>query len=175
MPVARRAGPDDLATLAALAAEAIDEKRDQRGGAVWASREARQDPIVDSFAAALASPDHLVLTGEYAGAVVGYAAAHVEALRDGSLLGVIDDLFVLEDGRGVGLGEALMGDVIAWCEGRGCSGVDALALPGDRETKNFFEANGLVARAIVVHRDLAGGGAGSRASHGERSDAPVAP
>ena len=33
-------------------------------------------------------------------------------------------------------------------------GIDALALPGDRETKNFFETFGLKARAIVVHRSL---------------------
>jgi hypothetical protein len=32
--------------------------------------------------------------------------------------------------------------------------VDSLALPGDRHTKNFFEAFGLVARAIVVHKTL---------------------
>ena len=35
---------------------------------------------------------------------------------------------------------------------QGCFGVDSLALPGDRHTKNFFESFGLVARAIVVHR-----------------------
>jgi hypothetical protein len=33
-------------------------------------------------------------------------------------------------------------------------GIDAVALPGMRETKNFFEAAGLVARAIVVHKAL---------------------
>jgi hypothetical protein len=44
--------------------------------------------------------------------------------------------------------------VLAWCDERGCFGVDALALPGNRETKNFFESFGLVARAIVVHRRL---------------------
>jgi hypothetical protein len=27
-------------------------------------------------------------------------------------------------------------------------------MPGDRNTKNFFESFGLVARAITVHRDL---------------------
>ena len=38
--------------------------------------------------------------------------------------------------------------------GQGCFGVDSLALPGDRHTKNFFESFGLVARAIIVHRSL---------------------
>ena len=47
-----------------------------------------------------------------------------------------------------------MDDLVAWCRDRGCVGVDSLALPGDRATKNFFESFGLVARAIVVHRPL---------------------
>ena len=52
-----------------------------------------------------------------------------------------------------------MDAVLAWAGEQGCVGVDALALPGDRATKNFFETFGLVARAIVVHRDLHAGGA----------------
>jgi hypothetical protein len=47
-----------------------------------------------------------------------------------------------------------MDAVLAWCRECGCFGVDSLALPGNRETKNFFESFGLVARAIVVHRNL---------------------
>jgi hypothetical protein len=38
--------------------------------------------------------------------------------------------------------------------GGGCVGIDALALPGNRQTKNFFESFGFTARAIVVHRRL---------------------
>ena len=45
--------------------------------------------------------------------------------------------------------------LVDWCGARGCFGVDSLALPGDRHTKNFFESFGLVARAIVVHRSAA--------------------
>jgi hypothetical protein len=54
----------------------------------------------------------------------------------------------------VGVGEAVMDHLVAWCRAQGCFGVDSLALPGDRQTKNFFESFGLVARAIVVHRPL---------------------
>jgi len=34
--------------------------------------------------------------------------------------------------------------------------VQSTALPGDRATKNFFESQGMVARAILVHRWLDG-------------------
>ena len=52
------------------------------------------------------------------------------------------------------VGAGKLDEVLAWCTERGCRGVDALALPGNRETKNFFETAGLVARAIVVHKRL---------------------
>ena len=39
-------------------------------------------------------------------------------------------------------------------EPRAAAGIDGFALPGDRETKNFFERFGLTARAILVHRSL---------------------
>ncbi|NIR35956.1 MAG: hypothetical protein GWN79_05560 [Actinobacteria bacterium] len=44
--------------------------------------------------------------------------------------------------------------VLDWARTRGCEGIDSLALPGDRHTKNFFETFGLVARALRVHRAL---------------------
>ncbi len=115
-------------------------------------------PYADSICADLAATDHHVLVGEILGAIVGYAVVHVEALRDGGALGVIDDLYVEPGARGVGLGEALMDAMVVWCHERGCIGIDGLALPGNRETKNFFETFGLVARAIVVHRPLDGDG-----------------
>jgi len=71
------------------------------------------------------------------------------------LLGVVDDIYVEPQARGVGVGEVLMNAVVDWCHGKGCAGVDALALPGNRETKNFFETFGLTARAIIVHRRIA--------------------
>jgi hypothetical protein len=45
-------------------------------------------------------------------------------------------------------------DLVAFCATRGCTGIDALALPGHRTTKNFFEGFGFTARALVMHREL---------------------
>ena len=75
-------------------------------------------------------------------------------LADGTALGAIVDLYVEAEVREVGIGEALMGAVVAWCDERGCIGIDGWALPGDRETKNFFETFGFTARGIVVHHRL---------------------
>ena len=49
---------------------------------------------------------------------------------------------------------ALFAEALAWMGRIGCTGVDALALPGARATKNFFEENGFTARLLVVHRPL---------------------
>jgi GNAT superfamily N-acetyltransferase len=87
---------------------------------------------------------------------MGYGVVRRESRPDGGLLGVIEDIYVDPGARAVGLGEALMDHLLRWCRDQGCFGVDSLALPGDRATKNFFESFGLVARAIVVHRPLDG-------------------
>lgn len=144
----------DLPRLAELAAEAVEQLRPVRGGEVWARQSARHAPFERALAAELASPDHRVVVGTLDEVIVGYGVAHVEELRDGGRLGVVSDLYTDPGCREIGLGELMMDGLVDWCVERGCFGVDSLALPGDRHTKNFFESFGLVARAIVVHRSL---------------------
>ena len=143
--VARPATTDDAAAIDALFAAATAELREQKGGLLWARRAGRERGFV-------APEDGVVLAGTIDGAVVGYAVLRYEPLPDGGLLGVLDDIYVEADARGVGVGEALLDLAVASAHDRGCIGIDSLALPGMRATKNFFEAAGMVARAIVVHR-----------------------
>ena len=152
---ARSATGDDLAAVVPMVDAAATEKSRQKGGQVWSRRERRAGPVAEALATALESPTHELAVGTFDGAVVGYALARVETLGDGGRLATVDDLYVDPDARGVGLGEALMDHLLAWATAEGCFGIDSLALPGDRDTKNFFESFGLVARAIVVHRPLA--------------------
>ncbi len=150
----RRAVEDDLAQLGALAATAVAEQVEARGGHVWSQREAPAIPAEGGLRAALEHPEALVLVGTIDDVVVGYAAARIETMRNGERLGVISDIFVLESAREVGVGEALLEAVLSWAVAQGCSGVDSTVLPGNRQTKNFFESAGFTARAIVVHRRL---------------------
>ncbi len=95
-----------------------------------------------------------MLVGTVDGTVMGYGVGRVDELADGGRLGVVTDLYTEPGCRELGIGEITMQTLIDWCTERGCFGVDSLALPGDRHTKNFFESFGLVARAIIVHRPL---------------------
>jgi GNAT superfamily N-acetyltransferase len=135
-------------------AAAIEELRAGKGGEVWARSAARQAPFEPELARQVADPVTCVLVGTVDGVVLGYGVATTETLRDGGRLGVVTDLYTEPGARELGLGEAMMEALVAWCREQGCFGVDSLALPGDRHTKNFFESFGLVARAIVVHRSL---------------------
>ena len=140
----RPATPADDARLAALAAEAIAEQVDGRGGSVWSRREALAAP----------GDDAIRLIGTIDDAVVGYAVVGTDTLAGGDLLGIVTEIYVEPEARGVAVGEALLDEVIAWCTDRGCTGIDAHALPGNRETKNFFETFGFTARLLVVHKKL---------------------
>ena len=144
---ARPATAEDTPAIAALFRAATEELRVERGGELWAKQLHRDRGFV-------APDDGLVLAGTLDGVVVGYAVVRTEVLADGEELAVLDDVYVDRDARGVGVGELLLDAAIAWATERRCVGIDSLALPGMRGSKNFFEAAGLVARAIVVHRKL---------------------
>jgi GNAT superfamily N-acetyltransferase len=155
---ARRARADDIPRLAALWRAARDELGAQvRGGSLFVAREARAEPVDESLGADIASDDAVVVAGTLDDVVVGVAAGCVEHLRDGRLLGVIRELFVEADARGVAVGEAMMAELLGWFGEKGCVGVDALALPGARATKNFFEGSGFSARLLVMHHRLGDG------------------
>lgn len=153
MQGARPATGDDVERLAELATAAKAELAANRGGSIWVRREARAATDDAAMSAALAAPG-LVVAGTIDEVVVGYAIVRPDRLADGAVLGVLEDLYVEPDARGVGVGEALMDQVLAWAAANGCTGLDSMVLPGDRAAKNFFESFGLVARAILVHRPL---------------------
>lgn len=150
----RRAADADMAAVAGLAAGAAAELAPRRGGYVWARLEARSEPLERSLDRDHRSDDALVVVGTIDEAVVGYGVIHLVELHDGAVMGRVTDIYVMPEARGVGVGEAMMDELMDWARRHACIGVDSLALPGDRDTKNFFETHGLVARAITVHRSL---------------------
>ena len=155
MDGARLAAEADVPRLAELCRMAIEELgARERGGAVFVAREARAEPVDASLRAMVDDPASIVVAGTFDGVVLGYATGRTEDLRDGRVLGVIDDVFVEPEARAVGVGEAMMDILLGWFQDRRCIGVDSTALPGARETKNFFEESGFTARLLVMHRRM---------------------
>ena len=154
MERARPATAADLSHVVELARSLRGELRPMRGGELWYQRESRPEPLDTAYGALLDQPDTLLAVGCLDDVVLGFGVVTVETLRSGDRLGVVTDLFVEPDARSVGIGELIVERLIEFCAARGCVGVDAVALPGNRAAKNFFETNGFTARALVMHRTL---------------------
>lgn len=154
MESARPAVASDVDEVVALVHALRAELGEQRGGDLWRRTRAPEPPDATAVLARLAEPGTTVLVGCLDDAVVGYAVAAVHDLADGGRLAEVQDLFVEPAAREVGVGEALVGALVAWAEDAGCLGLDATALPGHRAAKNFFEAHGFVARSLTMHRPL---------------------
>ena len=146
---ARPAEPADLPMLVDLARTARSEQADHRGGPLLVARHCRAEPLDLAFSEALADPTTSLWAGTIDGVPVGYALVSA----DGEVA-VVEELHVEPQARAVGVGEAILDAVVAWANDLGCTGIDAFALPGARDTKNFFETFGLTARLLVLHRDL---------------------
>jgi len=153
MEAARPAVAADRADVVRLARLARDEALDKRGGPLFVNDGLRGEPL-EALVPDSPSPDDLVVVGTIDEIIVGYAVVQARELRTGQRLGVIHELFVHPEARAVSVGETMMDHIVEFATARGCIGLDAFALPGDRQTKNFFETFGLVARGIVVHRSL---------------------
>lgn len=152
---ARSAGPGDRGEIGELRSEAQHATIGQRGGAALWGRDRPTASITSIVDAALGGDDDaLVVLGTLDAQTVGYGIAHVTDTEGCGRVGVVDELWVTPAARGIGVGEAMMDELEEWARKRGCRELDALALPGDRDTKNFFESRGLVARAISVSRRL---------------------
>jgi GNAT superfamily N-acetyltransferase len=146
---ARPADEGDLPILVDLARAARLEQAEQRGGKLLVARHCRPEPLDLAFAEALQDPTTGLWSGTIDGVPVGYAL--VSADDD---IAVIEELNVDPRARAVGVGEAMLDLIALWAKEQGCTGIDSFALPGNRETKNFFETFGMTARLLVLHRDL---------------------
>ena len=152
MEGARPARVDDLPRLVELIESAVDELRSERGGSLLL---AGHDPgaVAGAVGALLERPDTSTWCGTVADVPVGVAAGRTVDRGD-QRIGRVELIYVEPDARGVGVGEAMLGGLTGWFCDQGCGGMDAVALPGSRMAKQFFEGNGLVARLIVMHRRL---------------------
>lgn len=152
MERARPATEADRAACAQLLAQALTGAASMRGGPALIGR-ATPDVLLARWSGAAA--DAGLFVGEYEGAVVGLLGVVADAADHGDARrGRIECCYVEEAARSVGVGAALTEAALSWCATAGCDEVDALALPGDRLTKQRFEASGFTARLLTLSRRL---------------------
>lgn len=152
MEAARAPREDELPRLAELHRLAVGATLPERGGEVFAARETAGEPLEEWLRERVSGGG--VWAGTIDDTVVGYAAALIEEARNGVRLARIEALFVEEGARGVGVGAAMIAAILEWAVVNKCTGVDAWALPGDRNTKNFFEGSGFSARLLTMHHSF---------------------
>jgi len=121
-----------------------------RGAAQWLDEHPQPDS--GDWRSRLADPQWRVMVAGVDDTVLGLLSLRLDASVGGGAL--VDQVFVTEGAREIGLGDGLVAAALQAARAAGARAVEALALPGDRETKNLFERAGLVARLIVVRREL---------------------
>jgi GNAT superfamily N-acetyltransferase len=150
----RRADAGDLDRCRELLADAIEAMQGQRGAALLLADRAEPETgpgsVIERWDA---DPETEVLVGTFSDAVVGIAVGTLTRLGE-RRVGRIECFYVEPDARAVGVGQAMVGSLVEWFATHGCTDVDAVALPGDRSSKQLLESSGFKARLLVLHRSL---------------------
>ena len=153
----RRAIVDDVDTIVGLIEAVHDELAPERGGPVWLQSEAREQPLAVSVRADIETGEVHVMVGGIDEVVLGVAVTRLRTMHDNLLVACVDELVVDPEARGVGIGVGLLDDAVSWAQEVGAVGIESSALPGQRATKNFFEAAGMKARLLTVYAPLVAG------------------
>lgn len=150
----RPALASDVDVIAGLIEAVHAELAPERGGAVWLVSEARALPLRPSIVVDIGAPDVHVSVSGIDDVVLGVAVTRIRNLHDATRVAFVSELVVDPQARGVGLGVGLLDDAVVWAREMGAVGIESTALPGQRATKNFFEAAGMKARLLTVYASL---------------------
>lgn len=150
----RSAGPDDIPALVRLYRGLETEMTALHP--MWPLADGLAEPVDSSFKELLDDSAAIVVLGEIDGYPFGFVSARVEQLLPQAAeeeIGSIRLIYVEPEAREISLGEEMRDHVMDLLRRRGISKFDAHVLPGHRLAKNFFEAGGFSARAIIMHHD----------------------
>jgi len=145
IPIVRLASFADAAACEELEREARTETAGTRGAEAFFA----EQPVV----VLVDDEAGFTLVATLDDVVVGFATVCESRVVDARVATVVR-VYVAARARRIGVGDALINGARETAKSRGCARIDALALPGDRDTKNLFERNGLTARLIVASRPL---------------------
>lgn len=137
--------PADATDVVALEVQARDELTAYRGADVLLAERA----AVADWAALAIGQGSAVWVATLDDAVVGYLHLTIEGT-----VATVQQVYVHPGARELGCGDGLLEAAMAHARERGCTALEAVALPGDRGTKNLYERAGVTARLLVMRRLL---------------------
>ena len=144
----RSATAADASTLSELEREARNEIATFRGHQSLL----REVKFIDTlWGSAIAESSCLVLVAETSGQVVAYAKGDIST-TEGTCS--VSHIYVDPLARQIGIGAGLISEITHIAKDRGCTTLDALALPGDRKMKNLYERVGMPARLLIASKTL---------------------
>jgi GNAT superfamily N-acetyltransferase len=126
--IVRRARPGDAATVRGLVTQ-LGYSPDERG-------------FDETFAQVVRHPEAAVFIAADGARVIGYLAlSHRPQIRLGGRLATIDELVVVEDRRGYGIGSALLAAAVEHAAGIGCLRIEVTSLRARESFQRGFYAS----------------------------------
>lgn len=153
--VVRAAAASDVRSCSDIDAAARRDLVDQRGGEAWLA----EHPPLSDGADWLAHSFVAVIDD----VVVGFLVGTIDDTARGRVFR-IDRVYVVAEAREVGCGDELVAMAMERASHESCRFLEAVALPGDRDTKNLYERAGVTARSITVSKRLSGPSSSADAS-----------
>lgn len=142
----RKAQSLDGSAVSALEQQCFRESQIFRGSAQLLT----EAPFIGSdFDQVLGNTGRLILVVESSGDLCGFADLEIS-----DSVAMVRRIYISEVARELGAGAKLIDELRIHAKARGCSRIDAYALPGDRLTKNLFERAGMKARLLIASSDL---------------------
>ena len=142
-PEIRRFLPTDRTEVEAIDAEARLGLEEQRGGGAWLAEHPPLVALTDWPRTWVGTVDDVV---------VGFLCGNIDDVAGRGRVFTVERVYVRAQARELGFGDALVAAAMREAEAESCQYFEAVALPGDRETKNLYERAGITARSIVVSR-----------------------
>lgn len=137
----------DLPAIKTLLLELMDDMEDTEGFDIEKS--------VENCRLMLDNPEHHILVARDNNNVLGFVNFSVRrVIMHPNPSGLIDELIVLKNSRGMGIGKRLMETAIDKCRRLGCGEVEVGTEKSNKNAREFYKALGFEEDAVLLELDL---------------------
>lgn len=112
---------------------------------------------IEYFKNSITSENSCVFVSIVDGKIIGYligSISDVKSYRKKIKLGELDNMFVMETHRNLGIGSKLVENFIEWCKTNKVERIRTIASSGNKDAIKFYEQHGLKKYSIILEADL---------------------